>query len=79
MSDALSPEAQAALGQVYAFLLNRRRARLARAAQPTAAAEPLTGDAATAADDGPGQDTVGPILEPGRPGSNQEGQPHASP
>jgi len=50
MEVELTPEARAALCDVYTFLLRRRHARLARQSQ-AAAALTLAGDAAAAADE----------------------------
>ncbi|HNT74223.1 MAG TPA: hypothetical protein PKH77_04280 [Anaerolineae bacterium] len=50
MQSKSTPEARAALCDVYTFLLRRRYARLAQQAQ-AAAALALAGDAAAAADD----------------------------
>ncbi len=65
MDNSLTPEAVEVLGQVYAFLLRRRRERLARQAQQTAdAGNPGRGSAsavAQAPETGPTAEIVTPI------------------
>ncbi|MDX9955850.1 MAG: hypothetical protein RBT75_17235 [Anaerolineae bacterium] len=62
MENQLTPEAAEALGQVYTFLLRRRRERLARQAYATADAEPRPGVPASAAEQSPGVETTTEIV-----------------
>lgn len=62
MQTELTPEAAEALAQVYAFLLRRRRERLACQAQITADAEPRPGVPASAAEQSPGVETTTKIV-----------------
>ena len=62
MKNQLTPEASEALGQIYAFLLQRRRERLARQAYKTADAEPRPGVPASAAEQSPCLETTLKIV-----------------